>query len=44
MDEPGRIFADKTEIFGKYRKRNWSLGLQSEERYVRRRKACACGF
>ena len=31
MDEPGRIFAGKTEIFGKYRKRNWSLGLQPEE-------------
>jgi len=31
MDEPGRIFAGKTEILGKYRKRNWSLGLQSEE-------------
>lgn len=31
MDEPGRIFAGKTEIFGKYRKRNWSLGLQLEE-------------
>ncbi len=30
MDEPGRIFAGKTEIFGKYRKRNWSLGLQSD--------------
>lgn len=31
MDESGRIFAGKTEIFEKYRKRNWSLGLQLEE-------------